>query len=189
MDENEDFLSRWSRRKRESGAAPAEEAGVPISMGAFQTTKSPAVAATPAMPVAEKPLPPVESLTPESDFHPFMKPDVDEGLKRRALKTLFQDPHYNEMDMLDIYVDDYSKPDPLPEGWLAKLRQMDRLGHYQEPVKPDPEASGQKPGIEEKGLVEQGVEAGDSTAFPATESEVGEAPELGESCPGGPTPP
>jgi hypothetical protein len=57
-----------------------------------------------------------------------MAADVDPDLRRKALKTLFGDPHFNTMDMLDIYVDDYSKPDPLPEGWLEKLNQVSRLG-------------------------------------------------------------
>ncbi|NCP55654.1 MAG: DUF3306 domain-containing protein, partial [Rhodoferax sp.] len=34
---------------------------------------------------------------------------------------LFADPHYNLMDGLDIYIDDYSIPSPLP---AATLRQM-----------------------------------------------------------------
>lgn len=169
MDEKEDLLSRWSRRKRESATQVAEE------------VKVPAAAATPAAPAPQEPLPPIESLTPESDFLPFMKPDVDEGLKRQALKTLFQDPHYNKMDMLDVYVDDYSKPDPLPEGWLARLRQMDRLGHYQEPVEPDPEAPGKESAAEEKITMEQGVDGHIPPAIPDTESGVGEASEMGES--------
>ena len=176
MDEKEDFLSRWSRRKRESVAQTAGE------------TKVAAAAVAPVTPVAQEPLPPVESLTPESDFLPFMKPEVDDGLKRQALKALFKDPRFNEMDMLDVYVDDYSKPDPLPEGWLAKLRQMDRLGHYQEPVEPEPDTSGQPPGTEEKATQEQAVEAGSSATIPDTESGVGEAPKMGESGPCGPIP-
>ena len=32
------------------------------------------------------------------------------------------------MDMMDVYVDDYSKPDPLPDSWLEKLEQVSRLG-------------------------------------------------------------
>jgi hypothetical protein len=44
-------------------------------------------------------------------------PDV----KNAAMKKLFADPHFNVMDRLDIYIDDYSQPDPLP---LAMLRQM-----------------------------------------------------------------
>ena len=31
-----------------------------------------------------------------------------------AMKKLFTDPHFNVMDGLDIYIDDYRKPDPLP---------------------------------------------------------------------------
>ena len=78
-------------------------------------------------------LPSIESLTPESDFSPFMRPQVDASLRRQALKTLFQDPRFNVMDGLDVYIDDYSKPDPLPEGWLEKMNQVARLGEYREP--------------------------------------------------------
>jgi hypothetical protein len=46
---------------------------------------------------------------------------------------LFRDPRYNLMDGLDVYIDDYSKPDPLPEGWLEKMTQTARLGEYREP--------------------------------------------------------
>src|SRR5262249_18324773 len=73
------------------------------------------------------PLPPVESLTPESDFTPFMSAEVDAGLRRMALKTLFSDPRFNVMDRLDVYIDDYSQPDPVPEGWLEEVRQVASL--------------------------------------------------------------
>jgi hypothetical protein len=63
-----------------------------------------------------------------------MKPDVDEGLKRQALKQLFQDPQFNVMDGLDVYIDDYSKADPLPEGWLEKMNMVKRLGIFAEPA-------------------------------------------------------
>jgi hypothetical protein len=66
-----------------------------------------------------------------------MSADVDESLRRKALKSLFQDPRFNVMDGLDVYIDDYSKPDPLPEGWLEKMNQVARLGEYREP---EPEA-------------------------------------------------
>ena len=42
-------------------------------------------------------------------------------VKNAAMKKLFADPHFNVMDRMDIYIDDYSQPDPLP---LAMLRQM-----------------------------------------------------------------
>ena len=69
-----------------------------------------------------RPLPPVESLTPESDFTPFMKPEVDGETRREALKTLFDDPRFNVMDGMDVYVDDYSKPDPDPRLLAGQAR-------------------------------------------------------------------
>ena len=32
------------------------------------------------------------------------------------------------MDMMDVYVDDYSKPDPIPASWMDKLEQLSHLG-------------------------------------------------------------
>jgi hypothetical protein len=104
------FLERWSQRKQEAREAPP--------------------AALPANEVVETPvpdLPPVEELTPQSDFSAFMHPKVDPDLRRTALKKLFSDPHFNVMDGLDTYVDDYSKSDPLPPGMLAGLRQAQNI--------------------------------------------------------------
>jgi hypothetical protein len=122
----EPFLSRWSKRKTEarSGTASPDEPVAP---------PPPVAAPEPAVPEARAPLPPVESLTPESDFTGFMRPDVDGGLRSQALKALFKDPHYNVMDGLDIYISDYSLPDPIPESWLGQLKAMARLGAYEEP--------------------------------------------------------
>ena len=62
-----------------------------------------------------------QALTPQSDFKPFMARGVASDVKNAAMKKLFTDPHYNVMDRLDTYIDDYSLPDPIPE---AMLRQM-----------------------------------------------------------------
>jgi ferredoxin len=76
-----------------------------------------------APPAGGDSLPPVESLTMDSDFSAFMQPKVDEALKRRALKRLFSDPHFNVMDGLDVYIDDYSKPDPIPPEMVREMVQ------------------------------------------------------------------
>ncbi len=57
-----------------------------------------------------------------------MAPGVDGDVRRQALKTLFSDPRYNVMDMMDVYVDDFSKPDPIPAAWMDQLQQLSRLG-------------------------------------------------------------
>jgi hypothetical protein len=129
---DEPFLSRWSRRKNAAKSAPdaANEAAAAVAVPA------PAPMQAEIAPAEAQPLPPLESLTAESDFTAFMKPEVDPALKRDAFKKLITDPRYNVMDGLDVYIDDYSKPDPLPEGWLEKMNQVKHLGIFREdPVK------------------------------------------------------
>jgi len=62
-------------------------------------------------------------LTIDSDFAPFFKPEVDESIKRAALKQLFRDPRFNVMDGLDTYIDDYTQADPIPASMLEELMQ------------------------------------------------------------------
>jgi Protein of unknown function (DUF3306) len=56
-------------------------------------------------------------------------------VKNAAMKQLFKDPHFNVMDMMDIYVDDYSKPDPLPPEMLRKMAVTQFLGFWAEEEK------------------------------------------------------
>ena len=60
-------------------------------------------------------------------------------MKNAALKTLFTDPHFNVMDGLDTYIDDYGIPDPLPAGMLRQMAQSQFLGLFTED-KPHPDA-------------------------------------------------
>ena len=53
--------------------------------------------------------------------------DYATPLGNTALRQLFTDPHYNVMDGLDIYIDDYSKPDPLAVGDLARMASAHAL--------------------------------------------------------------
>lgn len=63
----------------------------------------------------------VQALTKESDFSPFVSRQVAPEVKNAALKKLFSDPHYNVMDRLDIYIDDYSNMEPLPAPMLRRM--------------------------------------------------------------------
>ena len=49
----------------------------------------------------------------------FAARDVSPEVKNAAMKKLFTDPRYNVMDGLDVYIDDYSKPDPIPHAHAA----------------------------------------------------------------------
>ena len=117
------FLGRWSQRKQAVHAGQALDEPVVIKQVApppVATTEEPQ-----AEPVAQAPPPPsledVQKLTTQSDFKPFVARDVAPEVRNAAMKKLLSDPHYNVMDRLDIYIDDYSQPDPLPESMLRQM--------------------------------------------------------------------
>ena len=98
--DKEPFLSRWSRLKQEKPADTEKK----------DETAAPA-------------LPPVESLTPESDFSSFMHPKVGDALRRVALKKLFSDPHFNVADPYEAYSGDWTGGEPIPPEMLETLKQ------------------------------------------------------------------
>jgi len=108
----ESFLRRWSRKKLEP------ESAVPAA-----SSVEPALPA--AVPAA--PLPEVDSLELSSDFLPFMNGEVAEGLRRSALQKLFTAEHFNVMDGLDVYIDDYNTFEPIGEELLQQLMQAPGL--------------------------------------------------------------
>jgi hypothetical protein len=154
--DDQGFLSRWSQRKQavRTGQPVQESVEQPVEL--IREEKRPLVgkessvlatntianeAAQDSVTVAqnkepEPPPPPTlqdaQQLTPESDFKPFMRADVQPEVKNAAMKQLFKDPHFNTMDMMDVYVDDYSKPDPLPPEMLRKMAVTQFLGFWKE---------------------------------------------------------
>jgi Protein of unknown function (DUF3306) len=113
-------LKRWSRRKLEAARAvtPTDAPPEPVAEAA------PPQPARPVGGVSQNtaaPLPPIESLTIDSEFAAFFKPEVAEATKRAALKQLFRDPRFNIMDGLDVYIDDYTQPDPISPEMMKQL--------------------------------------------------------------------
>jgi hypothetical protein len=143
---SEGFFSRWSRRKQEAGqeaqgAAGSAASPPPAADGAPGCVRDdaptdprggaadhgkpghdPQQACAEALSHETLPtLEDVQSLTPESDFQPFMQTGVSGDVRNAAMKKLFADPHFNVMDGLDIYIGDYSQPDPMPQGMLRQM--------------------------------------------------------------------
>jgi hypothetical protein len=147
----EGFLGRWSQRKQAQRAGKAldepldEPATQPVSVVVDASTTNhstlgphpvqvkatpdadpinqggaagPGAPASPAQ-VAPLSLDDVQRLTTESDFKPFV-------------------PHYNVMDRLDIYIDDYSQPDPLPQSMLRQMASAQFLNLFEEEKIPPP---------------------------------------------------
>ena len=134
----EGFLGRWAQRKHDAREGkplvepePAAKLAQPVTVApstAPVTVQTPAPTsvsdAAPAAPPAAPPPPTLQeaqALGQDSDFKPFIAKGVDPAVRNAAMKKLFTDPHYNVMDRLDTYIDDYSQADPLP---LSMLRQM-----------------------------------------------------------------
>ena len=53
---------------------------------------------------------------------------------------MFSDPHFNIMDGLDIYIGDYSKPDPIPLEMLKRMVQSDMLNIFRKDDEVDQDA-------------------------------------------------
>jgi hypothetical protein len=70
---------------------------------------------------AEVTLPPLSSISLTEDFTPFMQAKVPQALKQQALKALFKAPHFNVMDRLDTYIDDYTVFEPIAPDIMDKL--------------------------------------------------------------------
>ncbi|MFZ4118835.1 MAG: DUF3306 domain-containing protein [Polynucleobacter sp.] len=131
------FLGRWSRRK--SGLEPEGLDGASNEVKP-KATPTPAphdqkTIESASTPAEEETLPPtledaesIDRFAP--DFSAFMKPNVDPAVQQAAMKKLFSDPHFNIMDRLDIYIDDYSIPDPIPMEMLKRMVQSESLGLF-----------------------------------------------------------
>lgn len=138
------FLNRWSKKKlgAEPELSPSELAEKQSLAQDSKGLKDPALGeqspeknlepvagAAQAQEVAPT-LEDVLKLTQDSDFSAYVKPGIDPEVQKAAMQKLFSDPRYNVMDGLDIYIDDYSKPDPIPLEMLKRMNQSKMLGLF-----------------------------------------------------------
>ena len=105
------FLSRWARLKNESRTEQPPtpvSAPAPVPLASDQTPE-PEVQdeAGAAPPVPD--LPPVESLTKDSDFSAFLGTEVPDDLRRAALSRLWaSDPLFTRPEVFDLHMEDYN---------------------------------------------------------------------------------
>ncbi len=70
-------------------------------------------------------LPQIETLTAESDYTVFMRPEVPDDIRTLALRRLwFSDPRYRLLDGLDNYAEDLSDAGrgQSTKGQIAKIK-------------------------------------------------------------------
>lgn len=133
---SDNFLSRWSRLKNQSKEAPPAE---PVA----EAPPAPPAEAAPssATAAAVEELPPIDSLTAQSDFSAFLKDGVPDHLRRAALAKLWtSDPLFTRPEVFDLHMEDYNAH-PLGEA----VKTAWKVG---------------------KGIVERAEEAADCASFP-----------------------
>ena len=116
MSEPENFLERWSRRKREAEVAPEADAQANpvVAVGTGQVS-------APAAPAAEEPafdlstLPSLEQIVADTDISAFMKPGVPAALRHAALRRAWtNDPAIRDFRGLQENDWDFTAPDGVP---------------------------------------------------------------------------
>lgn len=144
---SEGFFDRWSRRKQQVRAGhvpdelPKPQEPLPDRPAAPPTTEPETLASEPPADAVETQpltLDDVKALQIDSDFRPFVARNVAPDVRNAAFRKLFSDPRFNVMDGLDTYIDDYSKPSPLPAGALRQMASAKFLKLFDEdPAHPE----------------------------------------------------
>jgi hypothetical protein len=136
MSHSDDFLSRWSRRKRAVAAAERAAPKEPAALDAVpEETGEPAPVARaeqPPAPAAPEPefdiasLPPIESIEAGTDISGFLNPGVPSALRHAALRRAWStDPVIRSFKGLAENDWDFTSPDtpgfgPLDPGFDVK---------------------------------------------------------------------
>ena len=116
--EDEQFLSRWSRLKRESkNSQPDSVSSEPAESAQANDISH----------LTDSDMPPLGSLNEDSDYHGFFSPNVSEVLRQQALRKLFRSPVFNIRDGLDDYDDDFTSFAKLGDIITSDMRhQLDK---------------------------------------------------------------
>jgi hypothetical protein len=166
---SEDFLSRWSRRKQaaaqaaepaksppaaDSAAAPQHAAGAPDARDPSSVAESAAQSGAPAFDTTS--LPPLDSITAETDIRAFFAAGVPAELTRAALRRAWtSDPKIRDFVGLADYDWDFNAPGsmlgfgPLEAADALRVQMAHRIGPliagHDGAATPDPSAAPEAP--------------------------------------------
>jgi hypothetical protein len=123
--EGEGVLSRWSRRKAEARertladndlAEAEEQADLTVADENLEPVEEPVL--------TDDDMPPIESLTEDSDYSMFMSRGVSDQLRNLALRKMFHVPGFNLRDGLDEYDEDYTFFEPLGDIVTSDMKHQ-----------------------------------------------------------------
>lgn len=118
----ESILQRLHRRKAEARLATNKTAPVAPDPGNAPLIKPEGPdSGSPSEPT-DADMPPMDSLTAESDYRGFLSARVSESLRRAALRKLFHSAQFNVIDELDDYAEDFTAFASLGDIVTADMR-------------------------------------------------------------------
>lgn len=134
---DEGLLARWSRRKQQSTLESQQDdldrelqTQEPGTQEINQTNGAApgATGESEEVPVlTDADMPPIDTLTEESDFSGFMSSGVSDELRNLALRKLFSAPSFNIRDGLDEYDEDYTYFEKLGDIVTADMKHQMEL--------------------------------------------------------------
>ena len=141
MSEPEKFIDRWSRRKRKAADEPAPIEAKDAAAASAPPAEAKAPAAEPPFDPAS--LPPIESISAESDIRAFLKPGVPSDLSRAALRRAWSaDPAIRDFIGLVENGWDFNDPNGIPGFGPIAADEVARLLAQLVGVPPAPAETG-----------------------------------------------
>jgi hypothetical protein len=124
MSDDESFLARWSRRKRNVSARSDAEKNPPSSATAVAKPVSPDTGEA----ISAAPLPSIEAIESASDIKAFLAPGVPLELTRTALRRAWTaDPAIRDFIGLSENAWDFNAPGGVPGFGSLDLEEIRRL--------------------------------------------------------------
>lgn len=118
----ESFLAHRARLKAENQRKP--EPPVPATVEAPPLAGEDPGAESAPRQLTDADMPPLDSLTAESDFSQFLAEGVSDALRRAALRKLFHLPEFGVLDGLNDYDEDYTQFEKLGDVVTYHQRRM-----------------------------------------------------------------
>ncbi|QSX33568.1 DUF3306 domain-containing protein [Shewanella avicenniae] len=156
MSESRGFLSRWALRKQQAqqgeelpdeveipsdSSVDAEATPIDSAAASVQDVADPVSEATPATDeeqiLTAEDLPDPENIEVGGSFASFMAKNVDPSVRQNALRALWKQPHFSEIDGMMEYALDYSNQEILTPEVSSELAKKVFRHLVKDEEKPD----------------------------------------------------
>jgi hypothetical protein len=140
-DQEEPFLTRWSRKKSGADDSEAHRSVESLQPSPLKGELEVQESTDNAPLLTDADMPPVDSLDEKSDYSGFMSEGVSEQLRQLALRKLFRSAGFNVRDGLDDYDDDFTNFAALGDIITADMKHQMEMAEKRKREKEEEEAN------------------------------------------------